>query len=123
MAAGARGERFIEYEGKELPVLFTNRALAEAEQRTGKIILQLANRLDLGMGDVATMLCVGLEAARRDMAPGLRQRKQYTLDDAWKIMDAVGYTACITAVMEAMMAVMAYEPEATGDEDDPPVEE
>ena len=108
MATGARGEGILEVDGKEYAILFTNRALAEAERATGKtiteIILKTQNN-SLGIWDIAQLLAIGLEHARRDRHS---RPTSYTINDAWTILDAVGFVAVLTVVIEALMAVVAY---------------
>jgi len=113
---GARGEAIIERGDIEYRVLFTNRALAEAESATGKSILVIARGFvngATGIGDVAQLLSIGLEAARRDSKSGGPQGRAYTLADAYRIMDEVGFTAVARAVMESIAVVIRYD----GDDD------
>ena len=105
---GARGEGIIQHGETEYRVLFTNRALAEAESATGKSIIALAQGFSsgtTGIGDVARMLAVGLEAGRRDANAGGRT---YTLLDAFRIMDEVGFTEVARVVMEAVAVVLKF---------------
>ena len=69
MATGARGEGIIELKDENgnvtetVSVLFTNRALAEAENATGKSTLQLLNAATMqlmGVGEVAQLLAGGM---------------------------------------------------------------
>ncbi len=110
MATGARGEATIVLSDTEQrAVLFTNRALADAERMTGKTVLQLvtaAGRGELGMADTAALLLVGMENARRDAKVGGRS---FIIGDAYDVMDQVGFAECARAVMEALAAVVAYE--------------
>ena len=113
---GARGEAIIERGDIEYRILFTNRALAEAESATGKSILVIARGFvngATGIGDVAQLLSIGLEAARRDSKSGGPQGRAYTLADAYRIMDEVGFTAVARAVMESIAVVIRYD----GDDD------
>lgn len=121
MALGARGEGVLQVAEREFRVLFTNRALAEAEQATGLSVMKLADKDNLSIAVLARMLQVGLEAARRDMAPAQRQHKPYTLDDAWKIMDELGFAQVLPVVMEAFIAVITFYPSAAkAAEESPP---
>ncbi len=117
--AGARGEAVIEVPGGEpVTILFTNRALADAERATGKSVLDLAREAGqgrLGMADTAQLLYVGMEAARRDARVGGRA---YNVNDAYAVLDAVGYARVAAPVMEAIAAVLAFE--AGGEEGDNP---
>ena len=109
----------------EIEILFTNRALAQAEVQLGKTVLQIATGAadgDLGMGDVARLLLVGMQAARRESRSG---RKPPSLNDAWDVMDQVGFSETARVVFEALAAVLSYDPKEETDEkgetdDDPP---
>lgn len=116
---GARGEAFIEYDGETLPILLTNRALADAEKATGKTAVQIARDTQssaISVGDVAELLRAGLEYGRRDA--GTRGRV-YTLNDAWDVMDAVGFTPVAAIVLNALAAVLLYHGEASAEADPP----
>jgi hypothetical protein len=106
--SGARGERFLEANGQRYTVLFTNRALAEAERALARPIIGLltsAQGGDLSIGDVARLLQIGLECGRRDaQAPG----PQLTLQDAWGIMDELGFSQVTQAVFGAVADVLSY---------------
>ena len=106
--SGARGERFLEANGQRYTVLFTNRALAEAERALARPIIGLltsAQGGDLSIGDVARLLQIGLECGRRDaQAPG----PQLTTNDAWMIMDELGFSAVTQAVFGAVADVLSY---------------
>lgn len=119
MATGARGEGYLELDGESHAILFTNRALADAERATGKTMLQLMQSAQggaLGIGDIAHLLAVGLEYARREGRTGGRS---YTLNDAWRFLDQLGFAAVAAVVLEAMAAVMAYSRTDQGG-DNPP---
>ncbi|HUW11706.1 MAG TPA: GTA-gp10 family protein [Anaerolineae bacterium] len=128
MATGARGESLIQVGEQEYHLLFTNRALASAEQRTGKSIMQLAGQAmasQLSMTDTAALLMVGLEAARLDMRVGGRS---WDLSRAYEVMDQAGFVKSSLAVMEGIAAVISYDPDAKaeegeGDDDDSPPEQ
>lgn len=116
MATGARGEAVIDVGGERYAVLFTNRALAEAEGLTGKTITQLLDRAAIGMEDLATLLLTGLEAARRDTDP---RRARYMMEDAWSILDRVGFLAVMRTVTEGIVAVLTYSAEQEQRSDPP----
>ncbi len=119
MATGARGEGFLEFEGERYPILFTLRALADAEQATGKTVMQLLSQAQanaMGIGDVARLLTVGLEYARRD---GRTRAQGYNLNDAWRLLDKLGFAPVAVVVYEALAAVMSYSPAA--EDASPPV--
>lgn len=114
---GARGEAKIELRDdngeitETVVVLFTNRALAEAEQATGKSVMQLlsaAVRSDMSVCDIAQLLAVGMEAARREARTGSRA---LTLNDAYRVMDHVGWKRVASAILPALTAVFAYDQE------------
>jgi len=110
--AGARGEGTIDVNGAELPVLLTNRAIAEAEKATGKSIVQLAQEAkagSIGVGDIAALLRAGLEYGRRDA--GLR-RQMYTMADTYDVMDACGFAVAAQIVLTAVAEVLSYRPDA-----------
>jgi hypothetical protein len=105
---GARGEGEIDL-GKGLPVrvLFTNRALIEAEKALGKTVLQIVadiSKTQTGMGELATLLKIGMGAAAGGPMP---------LDEAVDVLDEAGFGRCFQAVASAITDVMSYEP-ATG---------
>jgi len=105
---GARGEQVIRMGDQEIRILFTNRALAEAEQTIGKSIVSVAQALvagSVGIGDIAQLLRVGMQEARRDAG---ERPIGVQMDKAYKVLDEVGFTAVATAVMEAVSAVLGY---------------
>lgn len=110
--AGARGERTFQAGDREVTILFTNRALAGAEVRLGRTILDLLRvvqeRQTVGIGDMAILIQTGMEAARVDARAG---GQQVSLDEAYKVLDAVGLGASIGPVMEAVSAVLSYRAE------------
>jgi hypothetical protein len=106
--SGARGEGRLATAQGEVVVLFTNRALAEAENLTGKSILQLAAaaRSDaLGMGTLVQLLAVGMEFARREAGTG---GARITTKDAYAVLDEVGFIRVVTVVLEALATVLAF---------------
>lgn len=113
--AGARGERIIQAGEQEVRVLFTNRALADAEKNMGKSVFSVARGLvngQSGIGDIANLLQAGMRAARRDAG---EKPFAVSLDRAFAILDEAGVTAVTTAVMEAMTDVLSYKPEDGAD--------
>jgi hypothetical protein len=112
MGTGARGEGYL----GDLPVLFTNRALAEAERVLGRTVTDLFKAAavgSLGVEDTVRLLAIGLEYGRRDRKEA---RANYTKDDAFGVMDIHGFTQVGKVVFEAMEAVLSYEEKP----DDPP---
>jgi hypothetical protein len=113
--SGARGDAIIKAGEREVRILFTNRALANAERQIGKSVIAVAQgfaRGDTGIGDVAQLLAAGIEAARQEARTGGRAT---TLNDAYGVMDQVGFERATQAVMEAISAVLSYK----GDEAQP----
>jgi len=118
---GARGEAYLTVDGQELPILLTNRALANVERMTGRSILRMlrdAASVELGINETAALLCEGLEQARRE---GRTRAQPYRMDDAWEIMDHTGFTAAMRAVMLALSTVLQYgSAESSGEDGRPP---
>lgn len=117
--AGARGEGHLQLAEGERAILFTNRALADAERLTGKTVLQIAGAAAqnaLGIGDTAVLLQVGMEQARSDLNRG---GKPYTLADAYAVLDEVGFAATLAAVIEGVAAVLSWEQPHEGTERPP----
>jgi len=116
----ARGVRTIEVNGREIPILFTNRALVSAEKQIGKGIIGLLNSFsmggDLGIGDLVALLRAGMEAARQD---GRKSGKPVSNDDAFNIIDEIGFTAAIVPVMEAVAEVISFTQAEPDQVDDP----
>jgi len=114
--AGPRGNVYLTAGDQEYPVLFNNRALADAERMLGKSVLQLAQDAErgrLGVGEVAAVLMVGLEAGRRSEKT---TAKTFTLPRVYKIMDEVGFPEVTRIVMEGIGEVLAG-PSSEGDDD------
>ena len=113
---GARGETIITAGGREIHVLFTNRALANLETRLGRPVLQLLQAFQtdgaLGIGDLVQMLRAGMVAAKRDAG----ESAATTIDEAYSVLDSAGFAAVVGAVVEAIATVLAYE----GDEEPDP---
>jgi len=87
---GARGEATIEADGREVRILFTNRALAEVEAQLGQSIIEVAKGLadgSCGITEAVHLLRAGMEAARRDAREGGRA---ISLVDAYPVLDDVG---------------------------------
>lgn len=110
MATGARGEGYLELDGETYAILFTNRALADAERATGKSVMQLMSAAQanaIGINDVVHLLAVGLEYARRE---GRTRPTGYNANDAWRLLDQLGFATVAAVVLEALAAVMSYRP-------------
>ena len=118
---GARGEGIIDVNGREVPILFTNRALMSAEKQLGKGIIGVLNGLvDGGSGivDLVALLRAGMEAARQDAR---KSGKPISNEDAIAIIDEIGFTGAIVPVMETVAAVIGYTNQAEpGDKGEDP---
>ena len=114
----ARGERTFSADGRDINILFTNRALATAERRIGKSIVSIAQGMtsgELGIGDLATLLHVGMEAARVDQRS---RSRSYSMDDAYQVLDDAGFAEVAGPVVEAIAAVISYAPESSDQTED-----
>jgi len=107
----ARFEGLLELDtGKEVRVLFTNRALAEAEQQMGKGVIGVAQGFasgQTGLFELAHLLRAGMEFARRDARVGGRP---VSLNDAYEVLDTAGFTRVAQMVMETLAACLSYDP-------------
>jgi hypothetical protein len=115
---GARGERVIQAGEKEITVLFTNRALADAEQAMGKSVFEVARGLtngQSGIGDIAQLLRAGMQAARRDAG---ERPIAVSIDRAYAILDEAGVIAVAAILMEALTAVLSYSASGEGEPED-----
>lgn len=116
---GARGESTLHVGETEYRLLFTNRALAEAQSAMGKGIIGVLQGYqggESGVLETAQLLAAGLEAARRESkSRGIA----YTVNDAYRIMDEVGFAEATRAVAEAAGAVLAYKPNEEPDDEGP----
>ena len=122
---GARGEAFLQAGDESYPIVFTNRAIFQAERVIDKTVLQITSALSeqtLSMGDLVRMLLIGLEAGRRDAGFAISATRQgnrpYALNDAWDIMDLAGFRAVVVAVFAALAEVLSYSQEANDQEPD-----
>lgn len=111
---GARGEGLITLPGgDEVEILFTNRALAEADSRMTRpvfaVVLTDLPRGEVRLADLAQMLRSGVNAANRDR----RRRETITMDQAYNIMDSVGISEVMRVVMFAAADVLKFS--ANGD--------
>lgn len=116
---GARGTARIAAGEREVEILFTNRALAEAEAAIGRSITQILEGFmpddgSCGITEAAKLLRVGMEAARRDSRAGGRV---FTENDAFEVLDAVGYPPMLTILMEAVSNVLGYDGQSAPEED------
>jgi len=110
----ARGENVIHVKGREVYLLFTTRALLNAEQQLGKSISAIMRGFvtnTLGYTELVALLRYGMEAARMDARSGGRPVSN---NDAIDIIDEVGFMAAINPVMEAVAAVASYKASEEG---------
>ena len=105
---GARGEATIVAGDREVPILFTNRALGSAEKQIGQSILGILAGIDsgtTGLNELAILLRVGMDAARVDARePG----PQVSLNAAWDVLDGAGFPVVLERVVTAVAAVLAF---------------
>ena len=107
---GARGDITLQAGNREVRLLFTNRALAEAEGAMGKSTIAIAQGFATGEGalsiiELAHMLRAGMEAARRDAREGGRV---ISLNEAYDVLDEVGFIEVSKAVFGAISEVLSY---------------
>jgi len=111
MMTGARGEATIQDGEREIRLLYTNRALANAERALGKSVIAASQAS--GVYDMVQLLLAGMEAARQESRVSGRA---YTLSDAYKVMDGVGFVKVTNTVNEALAAVLSYGTETREEE-------
>lgn len=113
--AGARGEATIQAGDREVRVLFTNRAIAEAEEACGKSIIEVSQGYadgKSGIRELAALLRAGMEGARRDERTGGRP---ISMQETYEVLDDAGFAAAAETVMMAVAAVLSYGTEAEDD--------
>lgn len=112
---GARGEATIQAGDREVRVLFTNRAIAEAEEQADKSIIEISQGYadgKSGIRELAVLLRAGMEAARREARIGGRP---ISMPAAYEVLDTAGFTAVAEAVMMAVAAVLSYGTDMAGE--------
>ena len=118
--SGARGEHVFLTEGGEVPILFTNRALANAEAQLGRGLIAVLNEQLTRRGslsDVLVLLRAGMEAARLDAK---LDGKPVTMAQADALLDEVGLPEASAAVIGAVTDVISYRrPEGSEEPADP----
>jgi hypothetical protein len=115
---GARGEVQLTVPQGPVRLLFTNRALAQAETTSGLSIMKIVTAMsekDVSQNLLAALLQAGMQAARREAG----QPGAVSLDEAWVVIEALGYRAVLVPVVEAVAAVFSWGAEET---DSPPAE-
>jgi hypothetical protein len=110
---GARGEAIIQSGEREERILFTMRALAEAERQAGKPISVMLSDQGFGIQECAILLRAGLEAARRDARLG---GTRVTLQAAYDLLEEIGFGAAGEAIGIAVAGAIA----GSGEENDRP---
>jgi len=114
MPTGARGEGYLELDGKRYELLFTNRALADAERLTGRsVMLFLRDAATMSMTDLVQYVAIGLRYAQQ--ASGGSRRGGNETEMAWRLLDEHKMTPVARVVLEAIGEVLD-----TGDTDSPP---
>ena len=101
---GARGEAIIQAGEREVRILFTMRALAEAEREAGKPIAVMLSAQGFGIQESAVLLRAGMEAARRDARLG---GTRVTLDAAFDLLEKIGLNAAGEAIGLAIAGALA----------------
>lgn len=115
---GARGEYSLFVEDEEVRILFTNRALADAERELGRPAIVVIREFTAKwgrVGDVAALMRAGMEAARKDAREG---GKPVSIDQAYDVMDAIGFSNCVVAVVSAASDVLGYKVDDDDEEPD-----
>lgn len=110
----ARSEKILEVDGREVRLLFNNRALAETEEAIGTPISAWKED-SFGVMQIAYLLRAGMEGARRASRNG---KRPVTVNDAFAVLDEVGFTPVTIVVMEAVAEVLGYGANAEADADD-----
>lgn len=112
VSIGARGEATLKTANGNVYILFTNRAIANAEGMMGKSIINALNRDNFGMSELAYLLLAGMQCAKSNARISGRG---ITLEDAYEVIDTAGFTQTANAVTEAVAAVISYEPAQEAD--------
>ena len=104
----ARSETTIFTDDNEVKLLYTNRALANAEKLMGKSVIQVAQGFadgESGITEMAMLLQAGMAEYKRDAKVG---GKSITVQDAYEVMDDVGFAEVTQVVMESIAEVLSY---------------
>jgi hypothetical protein len=112
---GARGESVIHVKGREVNLLFTNRALLSAEKQLGKSISAILHDFvsnNSSYTDLVALLRSGMEAARLDARTS---GQPVSNNNAIDVLDEVGFTTAISPVMNAVAAVFSYKADEEND--------
>lgn len=103
-----RGGIVIQLEGREVPVVFTNAALADAEARLGMSIMVVVQGFvnqRSGVTQVGALLRAGMEAGKK---ASKIQGRTPTIQDAYKIMDEIGLAKAIELIIEPLNATLRF---------------
>lgn len=98
-------EKILQVGDDEVRLLFTNRALGEAEESLGKGTIEVLQDFQQGgsLREIAAFLRAGMEAARRK---GRVNRRPYTMNDAYEVMDELGFSAVAVEVIDAISDIL-----------------
>lgn len=106
---GPRSEVTFDSGEGTVGLLYTNRALAEVETQTGKSVWMMVEVFGKGfyppIVDLVVLLKAGMEAYRREHDP---YSTQVSTDDAYRVLDLVGYSFAVTQVMPAVGEVLFF---------------
>lgn len=113
-----RGEAFIELDGEQqVGMLFTIRAISQAEKKIGTGILALIAETQagtVGMEAVATLLQCGVMAYRNENGG---KSKQATLEYAYDVIGAAGYSHAVEVIFEAIADALSYDSRSASGEE------
>ena len=114
---GARGEVWLDLEGRRVMLFYTTGALREAERSLGHSViraLQPSEGRDLSITEVAVLLHVGMEHGRRAAHLGSRA---ITMADADAVIDELGVMEVYRIVGTAIAEVLNPDGRSDGDQD------
>ena len=106
---GARGDITLQAGNREVRLLYTNRALADAEGTMDKSVIGVARGFasgESGIIELAHLLRAGMEAARRDAREGGRP---ISLNEAYEVLEEAGFAGAAQAVFTAISEVLSYD--------------
>ena len=104
----------------EYTLLYNFAALADAEKRTGRKIMDLCNDAmagSLSVTELAKMFMAGLEAGRKNSG---RLGKPIREDRAFQLMGKAGFAATATWVYDGIAEVLGYDPDEDADDSENP---
>lgn len=110
----------VEIGGNEYTLLYNFAALADAEKRTGRKIMDLCNDAmagSLSVTELAKMFMAGLEAGRKN---GEKRSKPIREDRAFELMGKAGFSAVATWVYDGIAEVLGFDPDEDADESEGP---